>query len=390
MKNTTSRTRRLLLSKNFILMVVMLVVIIIAISAWFTVNRTVTANNINVTAASSKVQIAKVLDNGGPGEFSDHIEFTGSYVFNKDCTGDGQTLIVPEFNVTKDSEAVRKSGGKEVNENQSGSTAKEFSQATEEDPEFHYFQFQFFIRSTSSSVYLDDSSILLSSMEKNGNSLFVSGQTGNVSDYGNYSDGLVGAMRVSLIAQACNSAKQTWVRDEHNELVISTNTTDTYANPNAAERQILWDPRPDVHLNIPDTPGKITDWSLTQVQSFNNYTPGYYKNKTGTGDQGLDYITNDQKLKVSTVFKSYSNSLTLPFLNGSVDISTFTNRNGYRYNDQGVESGNGKVQLPPDENGGLEDYYLTKYTMNVWIEGTDNEARRAMDGGAFDLTLKFK
>ena len=146
MKNATSPARRLLLSKNFILMIVMLVVIIVAVSAWFTLNRTVTADNISVTATSTQIQIAKVTEGGGPGEFSNYIKFDGPFIFNKDCTGDGEKLIVPEFNVTKDFDSVRVKGGKEVNENQSGSPAVEFSQATQEKPEYHYFQFKFFLK----------------------------------------------------------------------------------------------------------------------------------------------------------------------------------------------------------------------------------------------------
>ena len=37
-----------------------------------------------------------------------------------------------------------------------------------------------------------------------------------------------------------------------------------------------------------------------------------------------------------------------------------------------------------------DNYYVTKYTMFIWIEGTDAEARRAMDGGQFDLELNFQ
>ncbi len=392
MKNATSPARRLLLSKNFILMIVMLVVIIVAVSAWFTLNRTVTADNISVTATSTQIQIAKVLEGGGPGEFSNYIKFDGPFVFNKDCTGDGENLIVPEFNVTKDFDAVRIKGGKEVNENQSGSAAIEFSQATEENPEYHYFQFQFFLRSTSPNVYLDETSVLLSSMEKNdGNDMFTPNQTAKKSDYGNYADGLVGAMRVSLLAQACNSVEQTW--SSSNEGMVISNST---AKPNALERQLLWDPRPDVHLSIPETPGKITDWSLTRVSDFTYYSPVYYLNKTE--GQGLNLVSDDPKLKVSNSLGTYkvseNKSLTIPYLNGPAPISTFTNNNGYNYNQEGHEAGNGTVKLAPDKEhtsgSDLLDYYVTKYTMNVWIEGTDNEARRAMDGGEFYLQLKFK
>lgn len=396
MKKPTSLKRHLFLTKNFILMLVMLVLIIVAISAWFSFHKTVTADNITVKAVSSEVNIANVLPGGepgeeGPGEFSDKITFTGTYKFSKDCTGDGENLIVPEFNVTKDFEVVRKTTGKEVNENQPGKTAKEYHQATEEDPEFHYYQFQFFIRSKSPDVYLDESSVLLSGTEEDGNNLFSSNPS-TKSDYGNNPDGLVGAMRVSLIAQACNSANQTWENGTNGKVIQSAS-----ASPNAAERQLLWDPRPDVNLSIPDEPKNITDWSLTQITNFTGYAPFYYKNNAnGTG---LDKIIDedDEKLKVSNQMGTCTaggRTHNVPYLNGSVQISTFTGTNGYNYNTQGAENGNGLVSLAPDSNhtssADLEQYYVTKYTMNVWIEGTDHEARRAMDGGKFSMILHFR
>ena len=34
-------------------------------------------------------------------------------------------------------------------------------------------------------------------------------------------------------------------------------------------------------------------------------------------------------------------------------------------------------------------YYVYKYTLNIWIEGEDAEARRSMNNGVFSLELDF-
>lgn len=54
------------------------------------------------------------VDSDGPGEFSDKISFD-DVLLTKDCTGDGVSFIVPEFNVTNDFEMVRRENGKDVN-----------------------------------------------------------------------------------------------------------------------------------------------------------------------------------------------------------------------------------------------------------------------------------
>lgn len=395
MKKKTSRKRHLFLTKNFIMMLVMLVVIIVAVSAWFTVNKKVTADNISVKAGSTDVQIAKVTEGGGPGVFSPEIEFGGPFTFIRDCTGDGETLIVPAFNVTRDFESVRREGGKEVNEAVSGTAAVEFNNRTEENPEYQYYQFQFFIRSNSPDIFLDPESLLLSKRERDDKkSLFSNEDSPTIGEYGNNVDGLVGAIRVSLIAEACTYANQTWTGSGDNR-TVSSSTVKT----NDAERQVLWDPRPDVHLVIPSTEKDITNWSLSQLTDFSNYSPYYYLNKSGDASSteseselGIKKITNDRKIAVSNTMGTYAignnEFLYVPHLSDSVLISNFSDGKGF------TAGTDGTVSLAPDKNtddtSEYKNYYLVKYTMNIWIEGTDNEARRAMDGGEFYLNMKFR
>ena len=404
MKKKTSRKRHLFLTKNFIMMLVMLVVIIVAVSAWFTVHKEVIGDNIYFKATRNELSIAKVVKTEtspgvyteGPGEFLSEISFSSDFVFVRDCTGDGETLIVPDFNVTNDFEAARKNDGKEVNINQAGSNAISNEMVDEENPEPHYYEYQFYIRSSSPDVYLDPDSFLISRTEKNGVQLNV--QEDDVSeyryakksDYGNNSDGLVGAMRVSLLAEACYQASQTWAENQetHENEVVSASSSE-----NEVERQLLWNPRPDVHLNIPNQVGDITHWYLSKndpvVQNTYYYQRTYDSQNTFLSLEKVDANQDDSKMVVSTEIKSY-NSVTIPFLTRSPQISTFTKNNSYTDN----SATDGTVLLSPDKthinDSERTPYYLTKYTIRLWIEGTDNEARRAMDGGQFDLIMKFR
>lgn len=405
MKNTTSLKRRLLLSKNFILMIVMLVVIILAISAWFTVNKTVTANEMNVVAASNEINIApciKTYDSGwnvltdGPGVFDSKITFTG-VSFTKDCTGDGTNLIVPEFNVTKDSESVRLNGGKEVNTNLSPVDAKSSQQAEielkknpgQEAAPYEYAEFEFYVRSKNKNLLLDSASQLLAQTEVDGHSLSDISYTKSESEatvdkkssYGSLNvDGLVGAMRVSLLAEGCSSVDQTW---KNGELVTKGNSA-----PNSVRermvKQLLWLPRPDVFLEVSPKPENITEWQLhtgvTQNQENGvTYAHTYYKRDTQNGGITLETANaQDDKLVVS----SGSGSHSVPCLGSDCNITDFS--------DYSTQPPQINLVANAADVSVTYPYYVTKFTMRVWIEGTDTEARRAMDGGKFNLTLKFK
>ena len=49
------------------------------------------------------------------------------------------------------------------------------------------------------------------------------------------------------------------------------------------------------------------------------------------------------------------------------------------------------IQFTPEEGDNRETtgYYVYKYTLNLWIEGEDAEARRSMNNGIFSLELDF-
>ena len=396
MKKKTSPKRHLLLTKNFIMMLVMLVVIIVAISAWFTQYKTVDATNISVKAESSEIDIAQsiktynadgTVKTDGPGVFGSEVVFQVPVdfgKFTKDCTGDGVNLIVPEFNVTNDYESVRKNGGKEVNENLSASdalsnvdSARQHSLHPENDPpEYQYLEFDFYVRSKNKELKLMPETRVVASTEAGGSSLSTVPE-GKKSEYGNFNvDGLVGAIRVSLIGQGCTSVNQAW---ENGSLVTDGERAPSSAL-NAAERQLLWLPRPDVHLDINPNEGDVSNWGFSTgvtSQQFNGetYKAAYY---TGTSS-GVVLNPEDEDAVVSSGTATES-GVQVKSLGQSVNITDFTYSN----------------QLSPISlvvNGSdisvTDNYYVTKYKMKVWIEGTDTEARRAMDGGKFNIKLYF-
>lgn len=397
MKKNASLFRHLFLSKNFIMMLVMLVVIVMAVSAWFTVNKTVTADNITIEAGSSELDIAEAIKTSttdGPGVFTDRLTFSG-FKLIKDCTGDGVNLIVPDFNVTKDFDSVRLHGGKEVNVNNSALEAwsnvmaEAYNEANPNDEhDYQYYQKEFYIRSKSKELFLDGDSVLLSLTEANGGSLSDALEANSTkrSAYGNFNvDGLVGAIRVALIGEACTNVDQRWVLNDETNNYVPNNPDSTRKSP---QKQILWVPRPDVYLWVNPQQNDISNWSLL-TGVYRNTTHGtgqeavpvgeysyahqYYANRQSSS--GLELLT-DENAVISNI------TATSKTLGNHANISHFDAAKDYE----------DKITLVVDASdlSVTEEYYVTKYTLKVWIEGTDAEARRAMDGGAFNLTLRFR
>ena len=391
MKKSTSRMRRLFLTKNFILMLVMLVLIIVAISAWFSFNKTVNANGIVVKSVSTEIDIAPCIKyydptytnivSDGPGEFGDSVTFR-DFTLTKDCTGDGNTLIVPEFNVTKDYNSVRLNGGKEVNTNlgaayamsNEASRIAKLKNPTADAPEYQYIEFEFYVRSKNKGLLLQSDSQVLSVTEAQGGTLSSAPSSEKKSAYGNFNvDALVGAIRVSLIGEGCTSVTQNW----DGALVTEGERAPNSLRGNPV-KQILWNPRPDIKLHIPTDEDDITNWSiLTNQTSGETFTNSYYRTINNNSAVELVKPDNDSK----TVTSSATDSNGVRMLGDNVNISDFSSYETDPPLINLVVSGN--------DTSVTDNYYVTKYTMRVWIEGTDTEARRAMDGGQFNITLNF-
>ena len=422
MAKNASPKKRLFIAKNLIMMLVLAVTITLAVFSWFTQHSSATANGINIRTKAVGIEIAKCIKGynsdgdvirDGPGEFVSRLTLEDIPPLSKDCTGDGdwyretgendstvdiKTLIVPEFNVSNQSENVKQKG-KEVNLNVQA--AKALSNLDAEDyhrknenkdiPEYQYIAVEFYVRSHSQELTLSSDSKLMARTEADGSSLqyptyslvvdegppVVTKPVDKTSAYGGFNvDGLVGAMRVSLIAQPADEVTQTWSEDAnpktHMYSVTSANST-----LGAPVKQMLWLPRPDVYLNIGST---LNDWTLDTGVTSDRHNGDSYKHtyyKRNSGDTGVTYVDNDTSAVVSTI--SGSNVV----LGQNINIS--------RNLVHPVQNSEKSTLVVNSSNKTVSDnYYVTKYTMFIWIEGTDAEARRAMDGGQFDLELNFQ
>ena len=393
------RSRRYLITKNLILMLVMVVLIILAVLAWFTFTKTVSAEQITVKAISSQIDIAECVKTygyssqdeqtltDGPGVFGDTVTF-GPYNLKKDCTGDGENLIVPDFNVAKDFVEVKQTG-KEVNLNGTPRDAysnlysdKQKRLHPDQDPiDYEYIQCEFYVRSKNKELDLSGESYLISESEENSINLFSTPSSDKQSAYGNFNvDALVGAIRVAFNAESCISCSQHW----ENGSLIREGTNAPNTGRASSEKTLLWLPRPDVYLNV-STGSEINNWTIqhsplnpanAEETTLHNktYKHTYYK-QTGSG---LTFEDPDSsgKTKCSSALDN-----NIPILGQNYNITDFDNVNPTKINGIVVDSSDTSV---------TDEYYLTKITMNIWIEGSDAEARRAMDRAKFSLKLFFE
>ncbi|MCR5653067.1 MAG: hypothetical protein K6F88_04625 [Ruminococcus sp.] len=416
------------MAKNLIILLVVLVVGLLAVWSWFTVNKHVEANTINVKAAyPNEIGLAEVdydadgVDQG-PKTFTGELNFNTDVTLTKDCTGDGETLIVPSFSVIKDKDTATKKG-REVSIG--GAWEEALSQVEAEkiknvDPEAkvepRYIEYQFYARSQTKNIYLTAGSYLSASDEHLTGANIPQGKN---SSYGSFSsDSIVGAVRVALLAQGA------YVEQSYNSGVATT-TQLSFSNANNTvnyQRHLscLWLPRPDIRMNVSNT-GLTTDWTLTRNITFSGSTP--------TAPTDLDELNNDF---------TYFHSFCKPAAAGTNKSPAYqakwgTNSTQYAINKkEGVavqkklagddehfvvtskstvsannyptfgkdfvvsdvsESDNLRVsnlRKAANVPGSETNYYVYKYTLRIWLEGEDSESRRAMDGGQFRLHLEFR
>ena len=406
MANETGvKNRRLLITKNSIMMLVMLVIIFLAIFAWYYIQRNVSANGINIKASEpGDVEIAITengLDTHIPGNYNANDEFVagtwkdtatfrGPFAFSSDVTSDGLEFIIPAFSSTEDNPVAKddaRTNGKIVNINgvpKVGSAVKTNLSTLAEGETADYVKIPFYLRSKSPNIGVRAETYLAMAAEKVAGAQITGASSVRRSTYGDFtSDALVASMRVSLTG---------------GPVTISGTTA---AEPTSYESTFVWVPRPDLFLKIPAGTSE-DDWSLITgitktTQASNSLDPTTYKSgftrlgvavdpgttfkhsyytpryDSGNNIIGVSQVTNDTADNSNIAYKSdVSNTKTL--VNGSVptlgavkNITGFTN--------SAIVQGDG--------------YYYYKYYLNLWIEGTDTEARRAMDTGKFDLHIEF-
>ena len=405
MAKNASPKKRLFIAKNLIMMLVLAVTITLAVFSWFTQHSSVTASGISVKARAGGIQVAdcvksydstgKVIKDG-PGVFGGTVSFNNIKLV-KDCSGDGETLIVPEFNVTKDAVKVKKVG-KEVNTNLKPAVATPLNKVdfdngkvTEEQVEAsNYVQLEFYVRSKNQELFFSEETSLISKTEKNGGSLGASVEgTSKKSEYGNFNvDGLVGAIRVGVVAEPCTSITQHWTSDGLTINNDGGNAPDSVRG--AKEKQFLWLPRPDVFLNVSEGTS-LTNWTLsTEVKNNSNTESAGYKSHTIQYYIPVESNDVDENNNPLWTGAELHTAVAEDKAVVSPDVLTGIPTLGSRQNITSFSAAVNPIQnvvVNGSDINEKEEFYITKITLNVWIEGADAEARRAMNGGEFDLDI---
>lgn len=327
MDNTQVTKRKIgaLIAKNLIVMLVAVIVALTGVLAWFTNKTSADANGISVECkAPDGIEIA-VVPKGTSIDTLHHEDFHEGKITlgEQDFLKD---LSLSE--VTSDGISFYKPVLKQLG----GTAMPDPSQQWEEEDAIinkSYISFDLYVRSESEqTVYLEDTSKVSTVAQK-----LIGADAENKSSLGDFSrDCIVGATRLSVVD-------------------YSTST------PN---RKLLWIPRPDLLLTNPN--------GTFQVTSDNeSNTHRYWKVTVAEGVQ-TDHQVTDMPQDQVTTSKKVNNEYVLGTKNKITSLLTskiFTDEN----NENNVR------------------YFCNHVTVNIWIEGEDDEARLALVDGEFKVNL---
>lgn len=431
MKKNASRSRRLMFTKNSILMLVMLVIIALSVWAWYLdPHAPVTAEKNEIAAAGTDdIELAlPVKDNGQDYYPNDEslwlhkIDLSGTgYLKNlvKDVTSNGEQFVVPNFEAAAGLEQGRKVIPDDVwIEGLSSKEALTNDKANDDD-QYNYVSLEFYARSKVNSFQVTGGSYLAAGSEL-GKHLNASGElVGDESDakpltgtniyrpstYGDVgganafsADAIVGAMRVSLKGAQVASISG------------SGNTcTANYASGVSDTLRFVWLPRPDVYLKTDDN---SDNWRLHtglkpedgSAYSKKSYAHTFYEGNYVTENNVKKTLTKKLYYDTYTGLYDYSNDSSNLFADcvksspSTFMVTKVIDRQGNKVNDSVGTTGfyptlsqSKKVAGIDnvDGNAKIDEYYVYKFTLNLWIEGEDAEARRSMNDGLFSLLLEF-
>lgn len=423
MTNAT-RPRRRLMTKNLIMMLVLLVVILIAIFAWYTDQYAATAESTSISAsAADNVELAvpeKVNNVDSFPKSNDswksEIEFkTSGYLKDlvKDVTSNGEQFVIPNFEAAKGLGEGRKVITDDVWTK--GLSSKEALTNTKvnDDDQYNYISLDFYVRSKSKNINVTADSFLAAGSElgydgTNANpdnaKLLTGKDIYRRSSYGAgeedpnafSADAIVGALRVSLVGAPVDGVTTT-----------SGITSETTYNGNAdwdsaSTLKFLWLPRPDIFLQTDDN---SNNWKLytgikpSDTIAEKTYCHNFYTGNVITGnvkkgltagaycDPAVKSIAgatdNSGIFKVSQTNgdKKLGQKGHYPTLGQSANVASDAPETS-----KAIQFTAGTEQGDNRETTG---YYVYKFTLNLWAEGEDAEARRSMSSGAFSLELDF-
>ena len=218
-------------------------------------------------------------------------------------------------------------------------------------------------------VSLDEGSAVFGAIEgdsANNSQLLLSSYTGsaefNKSEYGGFSeDSVVGAVRMSFVDY--DSSMDTYEEVYGEYIGVSSSP------------RLMWIPRPDIYLlpNLSDATAwtLLTDsdshWAEDEEESPN---PDYLLTDL-TGAPGKSYKQISSTHYYYQIFTTGSKTYaTIPATCGTITSTT-------------TDTDICDLTIP---QGG---YYYGKTQVNLWIDGCDAEARRAVDGGKFKMRFKL-
>ena len=375
MKRKQSLDRRMMISKNSILMLVLLVTVFIAVWAWFaeSTDEAVASGLSAGTKTPATLELALPNENGTYP--TDDSAYSATIDFDKqisvirtmvsDVTSDGLHFIIPT--------TTQSSGVRIVQED------KKWDKAVAQKD---YVSIPFYIRSQTPDIYVTGSSKLEATLkDENNNIVNGSDVSSEISR-----NGIVGAMRVSIL-------------DMTKDIKEDNTSTAGYV-PGESDLKFFWVPRPDLYFNTPSD----SSWELMT---------GVTKDTVlGSEVTGKDITYKHNFWVASTESEKEANSgtgvapLSYPIENKTEDwfwVSDFPGDDKTKTPTLGAnrQIGNGKLFIIDNDTkegkyvdmtkvtmNGTE-YYVYKFVMNIWVEGTDAEARRALNNGEFKLDIKF-
>lgn len=358
-----SLDRRMMISKNSILMLVLLVTVFIAVWAWFA-EGTEEAKASGLSASTktpATLELALPNEDGSyPTEdsaYSPSIDFDKQISIIRtmvsDVTSDGLHFIIP---TTTQESGIRNVQREEV-----------WNKAVAQQD---YISIPFYVRSQNPNIYVSGSSKLDAIFKDESNNIVNESDVTGISR-----NGIVGAMRVSIID-------------------MTKSISNTNYKPVDSDLKFFWVPRPDLYLNTP------TDNTWELITNVNKETP------LAGGVKGETYKHRYWAIREPDKINSNSgkgvNELSYPVEGKTEDwfwVSDYPNGDVNKTPTLGTNRQIGKgtffdstqndyVPMEKVTMSGTE-YYVYKFVMNVWVEGEDAEARRALNNGEFKLDIKF-
>lgn len=415
-------------------MAVILVVILAAVFSWYTESYSVTAETTSISAkGADNVELALPNEDGSFPISNDKWKTELDFKFSdflkdlvKDVTSDGRQFAVPTFAAATGLKDGRKVIADDVWTDGLSSKEALTNTSTLDDDQYNYISLDFYIRSKQKDINVTAESFLATGSELgyqdannpestakplNGNDIYRCSSYGAAEGNDNAfsSDAIVGAMRVSL--EGCLVDNVTGSGAVKQDGTFNGGTWE-----DNSQLRFLWLPRPDIYLQTDDN---SDNWKLytgikpsgnsaqngksaSEVDAIANetYAHSFYEGNTVTGGvkKGLTAhkYSDDHVMTVSgsdeivpSYFKVSSADLgvekKIPSLGQSVNI-TGEPAQANLDTSSGIQFTPGTGQGDNRETTG---YYVYKYTLNIWIEGEDAEARRSMNNGVFKLELDF-